>query len=129
MRNPALGRRVARVGLIDEASNGRLAHVGLIDRSNVRRGDVESAPVISAPASPDPEGSVSRRRVKKPDASDPVVVAGPVGQAHSLPGMTVGTRRVAELSAFTRSKSETLFLDARKRVGVVGPNQATLNAT
>ena len=63
----------------------------VIDRRNVRRGDVESAPVISAPASPDPAGSLSRGRVRKPDASDPVVVAGPVGQAHSLPGMTVGT--------------------------------------
>ena len=58
---------------------------------NVRRGAVESAPVISAPGSPDPEDSLSRGRVRKLDASDPVVVAGPVGQAHSLAGMTVGT--------------------------------------
>jgi hypothetical protein len=60
-------------------------------RRNVRRGDVESAPVISAPASPELEDSLSRGRVRRPDASDPVVVAGSVGQAHAPAGMTVGT--------------------------------------
>jgi hypothetical protein len=35
-------------------------------------------------------------RVRKPDASDPVVVARPVGRAHSLPGMTVETPGVAD---------------------------------
>jgi hypothetical protein len=71
-----------------------------IDRRSVRRGNIESAAVTSAPASPDPEGSLSRERVRKPDASDPVVVAGPVGQAHPPAGMTVGTpggRAVAPL--------------------------------
>ena len=63
----------------------------VIDRRNVRRGDVELAPVISAPASPDPEGALSRGRVRKPDATVPVVVGGPVGQTFSPPGMTVGT--------------------------------------
>jgi hypothetical protein len=67
------------------------ASVWSTDRRIARRGDVESAPVISAPASPDPEDSLSRGRVRKPDAPDPVVAAGPVGRAHSPPGMTVGT--------------------------------------
>jgi hypothetical protein len=49
------------------------------------------APVISAPASPDSKDSLSRGRVRKPDSSDPLVVARPVGQAHSPAGMTVGT--------------------------------------
>jgi hypothetical protein len=54
-------RAINAIRLPAEGINGgedrRAARVGHIDRRNARRGDIESAPVIWAPASPWAEGA------------------------------------------------------------------------
>jgi hypothetical protein len=88
-----LASRVGLIDLIDRSVERSPCALWSDRRRNVRREGVESTPVISAIASPDPEDSFSHRRVRKPDAPVQVIVGRPIGQAFSPPEMTVGTPR------------------------------------